>query len=160
VNASVLMIALLVWTVAVTGIACALTSTIMAARNHRAAVAAHDAKSVRVDEWLYSDHTAPVALRGSAMIRDERTRQVTKEGWTAEHDDAEAAGELIDAGLSYVYAAINTGHPAFINPPKEWPWDSASWKPSPDRIRNLVKAGALFAAEIDRLIRAEKARES
>jgi hypothetical protein len=34
-----------------------------------------------------------------------------------------------------------------------WPWDQDWWKPSPDPIRNLVKAGALIAAEIDRLQR-------
>lgn len=34
-----------------------------------------------------------------------------------------------------------------------WPWDASWWKPSADPIRNLVKAGALIAAEIDRLQR-------
>lgn len=34
--------------------------------------------------------------------------------------------------------------------PREWPWDDG-WDPSPDAIRNLEKAGALIAAEIDRL---------
>lgn len=37
--------------------------------------------------------------------------------------------------------------------PREWPWDASWWKPSPDPIANLVKAGALIAAEIDRLQR-------
>jgi hypothetical protein len=32
-----------------------------------------------------------------------------------------------------------------------WPWDMKWWKPSDDPIKNLVKAGALIAAEIDRL---------
>lgn len=32
-----------------------------------------------------------------------------------------------------------------------WPWESKWWKPSNDPIKNLVKAGALIAAEIDRL---------
>jgi len=33
-----------------------------------------------------------------------------------------------------------------------WPWDFKWWKPTPnDRVRELVKAGALIAAEIDRL---------
>jgi len=34
-----------------------------------------------------------------------------------------------------------------------WPWEREAWKPSEDPIRNLVKAGALIAAEIDRLQR-------
>ena len=34
-----------------------------------------------------------------------------------------------------------------------WPWNVVWWKPTPDdRIRELAKAGALIAAEIDRLI--------
>jgi len=38
--------------------------------------------------------------------------------------------------------------------PTMWPWHQGWWKPSPnDRIRELVKAGALIAAEIDRLQR-------
>lgn len=33
-----------------------------------------------------------------------------------------------------------------------WPWDRKWWKPSQDdQVKNLIKAGALIAAEIDRL---------
>lgn len=38
---------------------------------------------------------------------------------------------------------------------RAWPWEARFWKPCPDdRARELVKAGALIAAEIDRLQRA------
>lgn len=37
--------------------------------------------------------------------------------------------------------------------PKDWPWDPKWWKPSENRIRDLVKAGALICAEIDRIWR-------
>jgi hypothetical protein len=41
-----------------------------------------------------------------------------------------------------------------------WPWDKGWWKPTPDnRIRELEKAGALIAAEIDRLQRMEGKEE-
>ena len=34
-----------------------------------------------------------------------------------------------------------------------WPWNGSYWKPTPDdRIKELTKAGALIAAEIDRLL--------
>jgi hypothetical protein len=36
--------------------------------------------------------------------------------------------------------------------PEDWPFDPSWWKPSEDRVRDLVKAGALIAAEIDRLL--------
>ena len=45
------------------------------------------------------------------------------------------------------------GHSVYL-----WPWKEAWWKPTPeDRIRELVKAGALIVAEIDRLRRKEEA---
>jgi len=40
--------------------------------------------------------------------------------------------------------------------PFNWPWEDRFWKPTPnDRVRELVKAGALIAAEIDRVQRLE-----
>lgn len=44
-------------------------------------------------------------------------------------------------------------HYGWDEAPDEWPWDVSWWKPSADPERNLVKAGALIAAEIDRLHR-------
>lgn len=39
--------------------------------------------------------------------------------------------------------------------PSGWPWERRDWKPTPDdRVRELVKAGALYVAEAER-IRAE-----
>jgi gamma-glutamylcyclotransferase (GGCT)/AIG2-like uncharacterized protein YtfP len=41
-----------------------------------------------------------------------------------------------------------------------WPWDESAFKPSPDnRIKELTKAGALIAAEIDRLLRIEQHKQ-
>ena len=90
---------------------------------------------------------------GVELIERERQRQMAVEKWTPEHDDEHVRGELLDAGLSYVLSAINVGHPAMLTPPSEWPWDEVSWKPSGDVVCDLVKAGALIAAEIDRLQR-------
>lgn len=111
-------------------------------------------------------------MNGAEMIAAERRRQVESEGWTPEHDDDDDHGacELTMAATSYaVYAIAQVngscledpeegigilGTPA-DQPPPMWPpmWDAAFWKPSDDPIRNLVKAGALIAAEIDRLQR-------
>lgn len=96
-------------------------------------------------------------LNGAELIALERSRQVSEEGWTAEHDDEHRHGYLAIAALSYgeVAAEQLNGHAVgdgwFTR--TDWPWDEAWWKPSEDPIRNLVKAGALIAAEIDRLQR-------
>lgn len=85
---------------------------------------------------------------GVDRIAAERSRQIEQEGWTAEHDDGHA-NDLLLAAIAYSYEGIRTGHPMAL---AIWPWDEEWWKPT-DRIRSLVKAGALIAAEIDRLQR-------
>ena len=56
------------------------------------------------------------------------------------------------ANAASCYAMIPALRPASF-PPAHWPWLDG-WKPTPDdRIRELAKAGALIAAEIDRLQR-------
>ena len=42
--------------------------------------------------------------------------------------------------------------------PRDWPWEPEAWKPTYP-VRDLVKAGALIAAEIDRLERANALSE-
>lgn len=86
---------------------------------------------------------------GVDLIAQERARQVAEEGWTPEHDDAHIHGELVKAAVTYTYAFTER---APTQPPGNWPWAQRWWKPD-DRVRNLVKAGALIAAEIDRLQR-------
>ena len=96
---------------------------------------------------------------GAKLIYRERDRQQNAEGWTAEHDDTHSKSELALAGITYAIAAVRqaTGKPVETDWKSVlWPWDKEWWKPSPDPILNLTKAGALIAAEIDRLLRAQK----
>lgn len=89
---------------------------------------------------------------GTELIAEERHRQIYEKGWTAEHDDMhEVSGQLSKAALCYLVTSRDPKHAACL---ASWPWAAEWWKPSPDPIRNLVKAGALIAAEIDRLQRA------
>jgi hypothetical protein len=68
--------------------------------------------------------------------------------------------EIALAGLSYTSVAASQvrmrGGCLKDVLPTYWPWDKEWWKPSDDPTRNLVKAGALIAAEIDRLQRAKE----
>ena len=83
----------------------------------------------------------------------ERERQVTAEGWTPEHDDEHEHGEMSKAASAYAWGS---NYPLILgagNPPDCWPWDVEWWKPTEPR-RDLVKAGALILAEIERMDRA------
>lgn len=94
-------------------------------------------------------------MNGVELIWKERQRQVGQEGWTQEHDDEHDGGELTSAGVAYALVALEQvsgiEHWGESRHVQFWPWDMPFWKPSDDPIRNLVKAGALIAAEIDRL---------
>jgi hypothetical protein len=96
---------------------------------------------------------------GIELIAEERARQISQEGWTPEHDNQHRRGELAHAAVGYASLAAyqSSAHltsPATeMDPHPQWPWDADWWKPSASRIRNLQKAGALIAAEIDRLQR-------
>ena len=94
---------------------------------------------------------------GIEIISEERQRQILVEGWTYEHDDRHFKGDLAAAANEYVfYAACQSALKEDIIKnyiPAYWPWETELWKPSDNPIRNLAKAGALIAAEIDRLQR-------
>jgi len=95
-------------------------------------------------------------MNGSELIAQERERQIEAEGWTQDHDDEHSSGQMVGGARAYAKTAQMQvcGLVSSCNPPLSWEWDEEWWKPSPDPIRNLVKAGALIAAEIDRLQRA------
>lgn len=74
--------------------------------------------------------------------------QVDAEGWTSEHDDRHTSGELLSAAAVYMGEIASTS----------WPWGDtvpkiSRYHTTRERVRELVKAGALIAAEIDRLQR-------
>jgi len=98
----------------------------------------------------------------AADVLAERKRQLEVEGWTPEHDDEHGAGELGRAGGFY---ALNAGAALHFGTtdtsicdqaPSGWPWEPEWWKPKNSR-HDLVKAGALILAEIERLDRAAMA---
>lgn len=90
-------------------------------------------------------------MSGIERIAKERQRQIEAEGWTPEHDDGHDNGSLIRAAAMYLGAADGAITDDML---RFWPWSMDWWKPSDDPMRNLEKAGALIAAEIDRLERA------
>lgn len=103
---------------------------------------------------------------GIELIAEERKRQIEFEGYTPQHDSEHTARELISAARTYSESADlhllsesfepsdswhNTNEPFYwIEIKNHWPWDEESFKPT-TALRDLVKAGALIAAAIDRL---------
>ena len=114
-------------------------------------------------------------MNGAEMIAVERRRQVEAEGWTTEHDDTHEGGELALAAACYaspkpllvhekrvvqlnssrgISDAYQYDHAERLGYYDAWPWE-AEWdkRNQHGRLRQLTIAGALIAAEIDRLMR-------
>ncbi len=112
---------------------------------------------------------------GVQRIAAERKRQTEKEGWDQKHD-----AEHDDGSLAMAAACYAASNPIFVHEKRAvqvnssrgidencysyptrlrmgywdpWPWDDAYDKREKhNRIRQLEIAGALIAAEIDRLL--------
>lgn len=100
---------------------------------------------------LTKPNSGKKVLDGAGMIESERQRQIVEEGWDPKHDDKHDDRELALAAKCYLdwYVCDGVFGEDIMN---VWPWAKEWWKPTTD-IRDLVKAGALIAAEIDRLKR-------
>ncbi len=106
-------------------------------------------------------------MDGIGLIAEERTRQIIKEGYNATHDDKHINGELAVAAACYAVYGLEQGDEyyevgrIFCRGIREGEYEEAfPWGADSDRredhspLRRLVIAGALIAAEIDRLHRA------
>lgn len=103
-----------------------------------------------------------MAKTGVEIIAAERKRQIEVKGYTPEHDNEHDLGELALAAALYslpydvfvggerlikeddfisLHIALETGCGFYVDP-------------EPDKLKRLAKAGALIAAEIDRINRA------
>lgn len=97
----------------------------------------------------------------SAAARDvlaERRRQQEVEGWTPDHDDGHRNGSMARAASVYALVGSSDGRipgdeltPSITE--RLWPWGWNWFKPK-SRRHNLVRAGALILAEIERIDRA------
>lgn len=125
-----------------------------------------DEVAARIGAMLAAAPTPEPASPQTSAARDvlaERRRQVEAEGWTPEHDDEHVCDEI--AALACFYAmppaardwdASSTGHGRILAEailPEYWVAQVG------DRRRELVKAGDLVIAEIERLDRAEQPAE-
>lgn len=94
-----------------------------------------------------------IKLTGIELIAKERQEQIEKHGFDAVNDSEYNNESLLMAAVTYAlpdkersYSLVN------MEVPESWPFHDMYWKPSPNnRVKELIKAGALIAAEIDRL---------
>ena len=92
---------------------------------------------------------------GAQLIAEERERQQYEEGHTSVHDDLLDDGDLTRAAMAYLQADdtdLRQNGEGFTAAWSYWPWEREWWKPK-DRLSNLIRAGALIAAEIDKMQR-------
>ncbi|HHE3631944.1 TPA: hypothetical protein ACPDW7_000999 [Pasteurella multocida] len=84
-------------------------------------------------------------MTGVTLIANERLRQQSEKGFSLNSDTQYTNDELVRAAMCYLQA--QSRHAIM---PIFWPWGKKYWNPK-DRKENLIRAGALIAAEIDRL---------
>lgn len=105
----------------------------------------------------FDDDEIEAPINALIELSDERNRQINGEGFSLEHDDVHHHGELARAAASYAWvagSAIEQGESETrARLILAWPFQSTWWKPTTPR-HDLVKAGALILAEIERLDRA------
>lgn len=136
---------------------------------HMAELAKHNLKASRrvqfrkrlAAERRVAELEASKLSTAASDVMSERQRQITAEGWTPESDDEYVSSEMAGAAACYAHH-VNARGWVFKNRPddyqseiesSDWPWSPEWWKPTSPR-RDLVKAGALIIAEIERIDRA------
>ncbi|MFV9115473.1 hypothetical protein ABQ358_28875, partial [Serratia fonticola] len=107
--------------------------------------------------WVARARAAEQLLQQPALadVIAERQRQISAEGWTPDHDDKHDFGEI--AAFAVLYAMPTYMRKIFVRGGGTLGeiFLPAGWKPKfSNRRKNLVKAGALILAEIERLDRA------
>lgn len=120
--------------------------------------------------WFKEDLACTVTT-AAVEIAAERQRQVTGEGYGQEHDDAHDRQQLASAAAYYACPKGDDLDPKHYSPrdleeirifvASIWPWSPHGYPPKKHaRRRELVIAGALVIAEIERLDRASIRQEA
>lgn len=109
------------------------------------------------------------SLSGSELIMLERARQLSQKGFSIKDDlEENSKGQLAMAALCYVLPP-EARLEGFLN--DLWPWRKTLYKPKcfgktdnetnlMERMQELVRAGSLLCAEIDRLQYLYKMKET
>ncbi|EBI7171804.1 hypothetical protein D3Q73_21415 [Salmonella enterica] len=121
----------------------------IAEHNFESRLLANADRDIKALRQRIAELEARVFTSAANDVLAERQRQIHTEGWKPEHDDEHVEGQLADAAACYALFATDQRRPV----PAHWPWSDDWWKQRGQR-RDLVRAGALIIAEIERLDRA------
>lgn len=95
-------------------------------------------------------------MTGVELIAEERKEQIEKHGYTATEDDTRHNGGLAAGGAAYaLYVAQKRGmNIGGADPVGDlWMFPIRTFKAGDDHLKTLAKAGAMIAAEMDKIIR-------
>ncbi len=93
---------------------------------------------------------------GCKQIIDERTKQIIELGFDYKHDREHNGDQLLRAAICYLIHAYHNSRITELTKSTFWEYwpmswsKNKKWKPK-TKMENLVTAGALIAAEIDRM---------
>ena len=93
---------------------------------------------------------------GIGLIIEEQHRQKREDVWLLKSDECTDGKLALVAACYAEFAILPSTERVEQAAVKDcyWPWDEEWWKPK-SPLQDLVHAGALIAAEIDRLLKAE-----
>lgn len=113
-----------------------------------------DCPDVKFGSCCHLENCQKKNMTGIEIIAKERKRQIEELGFDCSNDLSYNDQQLARAAACYAIPANwkvvwdNNFWRNFIG--IYWPWNMKFWKPTPDdRIKELAKAGALIAAQID-----------
>ncbi|MHC4621481.1 MAG: hypothetical protein ACYTEQ_27380 [Planctomycetota bacterium] len=90
-------------------------------------------------------------MTGLELIAEERREQVEIHGYDAAHDRHNDQGELAESALCVLAMAQNHDGTAELYWPASWSYNWQQKVEAKDRMGKLIVAGALIAAELDRM---------
>lgn len=132
----------------------------------------HDNEKERHENWCWvprlqyyttkEQTIRAMAVTGAGKIMAERIRQMTDEKYSMSNDQQWGDGELVNAAIAYLLSAAskywdagkveNKAQNILLSESAEWwPFKPTTYKPK-NRFIDLIHAGALIAAELDRLL--------
>ncbi|WP_421983411.1 hypothetical protein [Roseibium sp.] len=133
-------------------------------RKKQASKPKHSPLPQHVEEKPQGQSRMPVEVQGTQLLSEgvdhiawERHHHLDFLGFGPERDDKYTDRQLAKAALCYLTHAAYPDklRDSLTFVPAEWPWDPIWWKPQ-SRIDDLIRAGSLIAAEIDRIKRLER----